>query len=110
MDNTRDTIISLSKIHPSKLIKADNELGKDVKEEFRPKPRFKKGDILVSAYASQNAFELDRDPYWDIEFGGWLISPALIGIHECNFIKASEKDLWEPYPNGLWSYWKRKRS
>jgi len=59
MDDTRETRISLSKTHPSKLIKADNELGKDVKEEFRPKPRFKKGDLIISACV-QKVFKFDH--------------------------------------------------
>lgn len=104
MNDTRETIIKLGDY---KEVPAKNELGHDVPVDKRPASRFKKGDILSAAYAKEE-FELQNNPHWDREFGGWLVHQNFLGIHESNFILASEKDLWDPHPNILWSWWTRK--
>ena len=106
MKDTRETIIKLGDYEE---IPVDNELRQDIASDKRPKPRFKRGDRLISADAPYMFFELKDNPFWLREFGGWvMIVPGCIGVHESNFILASEKDLWESHENGLWSWWTRK--
>lgn len=106
MDDTRDTMVC--NLKNVKKILADNELGEDVHPDDRPKPRFKKGDVLIAAYRPEIKYELQDEPRWDREFQGWLIAPSFIGIHECNYILAEERELWKPHKNGFWSYWTKK--
>jgi hypothetical protein len=107
MNDTRDTLISRLK-ETCRMVKANNEMGDDVHPEDRPAPRFKKGDILLAAYALHMPFELEQNSFWDREFQGWLIAPGFCGVHESNFILESEKDDWVPHEDGLWSWWERR--
>jgi hypothetical protein len=87
----------------------ETQVREDVAPEHRPAPRFKAGDVVRIACKPELVIELDRDAYWDYEFGGWLVCPHLIGIHESNFVLESEVDQWEPHAgSGLWSWWTRK--
>jgi hypothetical protein len=106
MNDTRDTLVNNLKAarYPE-----DNENGEDIAPADRPTPRFKDGDRVIAA----SRLDLDlvaSDAQWDYEFSGWLIFPGAIGIHECNFILAKERDQWEPHFNGLWSWWTRKEA
>lgn len=104
--DTRDTLVA--RLPEKRRMESNNEHGKDIPENLRPPPRFKIGDVLVMALRPDEPFTLDREPWWDYEFQGWLIAPGLIGVHECNYILASERDDWEPHADGLWSWWTRR--
>ena len=72
-------------------------------------PRFKVGDhVLIPAFG-QIREQVPHAIYWDSEFGGWMLACAIIGVHEQNYILASERDLWEPHDDGLWSWWIRRK-
>jgi hypothetical protein len=86
---------------------ANNENGEDIALELRPAPRFQENDGVIPASHPDRVLCASR-PFWDYEFGGWLIAPGLIGIHECNFILETERAEWEPHAEGLWSWWTRK--
>ena len=88
-------------------IPADNEDGVDIPSEQRPPCRFRVGDELVGGNLGF-IFVLRVPPYWDYEFGGWLIVPGGAGVHESNFILASELENWDRHPDGLRSWWTRK--
>lgn len=105
MDDTRET--KVANLHLP-MAAADNENGNDIAATDRPEPRFKTGDVLMSAYRDGYPFRLRDSPCWDREFGGWLVAPGAIGVHESNFILASERGDWEPHPDGLWSWWTRR--
>ena len=108
MKDTRETIIGNSGYPKLPRVKADNENGEDIAPEHRPAPRFKVGDLLVMALRPDEPFTLRSEPRWDYEFSGWLIAPGCIGVHECNYILANERDRWEPHVAGLWSWWTAK--
>jgi hypothetical protein len=108
MKDTRETLTRNLLIPRSP---ANNELGENIAPENRPAPRFKIGDKLVSAYFPDHVMSLNDDPYWDYEFGGWLVAPGAIGVHESNFVLADEVDEWEPHAEEtLWSYWTKKEA
>lgn len=70
------------------------------------KCRFHVGDEVLHAWKP----EMLQSPYainFDEEFGGWVLFCGLIGVHEQAYIMASERTLWEPHENGLWSWWTR---
>jgi len=92
------------------MVPADNEMGDDIALERRPPCRFKVGDEIVPAFYPDKPYVLRYPPYWDREFGGWLIVRGLIGIHESNFILASERGQWKPHADGLWSWWTKKEA
>jgi hypothetical protein len=103
MNDTRETLTSNLTIPRTP---ADNENGEDIAPELRPTPRFQENDEVVPALYPERVLYASA-PYWDYEFGGWLIAPGFIGIHECNFVLASEQAQWEPHAAGLWSWWTR---
>jgi len=73
------------------------------KKETRP--RFNVGDhVLIPAFGEIKE-QVPHSVFWDEEFGGWLLACAVIGVHEQNYILASERDFWEPHEEGLWSWW-----
>jgi hypothetical protein len=45
--------------------------------------------------------------FWDLSFGGWMVSLTGFGIHESNFVKEDETG-WIPVKGALWSYWVKK--
>jgi len=102
MNDTRDTLICNMALP---MVSADNEMGDDIASEVRPAPRFKAGDIVLAAYSDEVPWVLYMDSYWDREFGGWLVVPRCIGVHESNCILAAERDQWVPHAHGLWSWW-----
>jgi hypothetical protein len=104
MNDTRET---LTERLTAPRTPAKNENGEDIAPELRPAPRFKAGDQVIGAHWPDKVL-CSSEPYWDYEFSGWLIAPGLIGVHECNFILASEREQWEPHDQGLWSWWTRK--
>jgi hypothetical protein len=103
MNDTRET---LAERLTAPRVAADNEHREDIASELRPEPRFQAGDRVIPA-SHPNMVLVAPEPYWDYEFSGWLISPGLIGVHECNFIPEAERALWEPHADGLWSWWTR---
>ena len=106
MTDTRET--KVARLPDLPRVAATNEDSEDIAPENRPLPRFKIGDTLLMALRPGEPFELESEPWWDYEFQGWLLSPGLIGVHESNYILASERDDWEPHVAGLWSWWTRK--
>ena len=70
-------------------------------------PRFKIGDKLLIPAFGEIREQTPHAVFWDAEFGGWLLACAAIGVHEQNYILASERDMWEPHDDGLWSWWTR---
>ena len=107
MNDTRETLVSNLTIER---MVTNNEFGQDIPKSLRPVPRFKAGDKVRMALRPDEVIKLQRSAYWDYEFQGWLIAPGLIGVHECNYILADELDLWEPHPDGLWSWWTLKNA
>jgi len=106
MTDTRETLVAWMTDLPR--VAATNENGEDIAPENRPPCRVEVGDALLMALRPGEPFVLRSAPFWDYEFQGWLISPGLIGVHESNYILASERDDWEPHAEGLWSWWTRK--
>jgi len=105
MNDTRDTLIHNMPDLPRVL--ADNEFGDNIPESTRPPCRFKVGDLLLHP-GQEEPFTLTREPFWDREFGGWMLAPGMCGVHESNYILAEEADNWTPHLDGLWSWWERK--
>lgn len=70
--------------------------------------RFEIGDKVLIPNQGKKIECIPHAINWDKSFGGWLLHCHLIGVHEQNYILASERDLWKPHENGLWSYWTRK--
>lgn len=110
MNDTRETIIGLPVCTiTQERIAANNENGNDVPPDKRPKCRFKIGDTIVTIRNGEiRKFVVENEPYWDREFGGWLLSRGLIGVHESNFVHESEFKEWEFHANNLWSWWTKK--
>ena len=106
MTDTRETLVS--RLPELRRVQAGNENGEEIAPGERPPCRFEVGDRLIMAMRPEMSFVLGSAPYWDYEFGGWLLTPGLIGVHESNYIFAYERDKWEPHAGGLWSYWTRK--
>ena len=73
--------------------------------EDNSSPRFKVGDTLLIPALGEIREQVSHTIFWDKEFGGWLVCCGCIGVHEQNYILASERDLWTPEDDGLWSYW-----
>lgn len=105
MQDTRET---LARNLTAPRVRANNEDGEDIPPEHRPAPRFKAGDVVRIPIRPGQDIVIPTDARWDYAFSGWLVYPRAIGIHESNFVLASEVDEWEPHANGLWSYWTRK--
>ena len=104
----RDTRETLTRHLTAPRVSANNEMGENIAPEHRPPPRFRAVDVVRIACRPEQSIELQTNAYWDYEFGGWLVCPHLIGIHESNFVLEAEVDQWEPHANGLWSWWTKK--
>ena len=70
--------------------------------------RFKVGDKVIISHNGEYVEQIPHAVYWDEEFGGWLLCCHLIGIHEQNYILASELDKWQHHEDGLWSWWEKQ--
>lgn len=70
--------------------------------------RFAEGDEVLFPFKGEVRRDAIHSVYWDDEFGGWLLALGCIGVHEQNFIPSTERDLWTPHEDGLWSWWERK--
>lgn len=87
-----------------------HELGNKSMNTDNSRCRFNIGDKVLTPRNAKLLTMAIHTIFWDKSFGGWLVCPAGIGIHEQNFILESEHEQWEPHEDGLWSYWTRKEA
>lgn len=76
-------------------------------------PRFSVGQEVLWRYRGSELMRSSvKSTLWDREYGGWLVVTGSIGIHEQNFISATDYENyeWEHHENGLWSWWTRKEA